>query len=349
MQLMSQSTAWRCFSFVGRLFKTIVRSLDMKRFYPYLLILFLFAISISAAGQTLNGRWEADNRNADTGKIHLNLQYSTDNGNGSHGHDFKLDDLNGLTAGQIDSQSETNVKFQIVREAGTIDFDGSFKNGRGDGNWRFTASQSFVEAMTKRGFTELTAQKLFSAAMFNITIQTADGLKSAGLNSLTTDDLFKAAIFKITPEFATEMRKAGYPNITMHELVKARIFKIDAAFAKQAREAGVGDTMEELVRMSIFKITPDYLRDLKNEFGKISIDDAVRARIFKVTPEFVKEIKNEGLKELTIDQFVKLHMFKVDAAFIQGLKAAKNWPLDVGEIVRLKIMGNRWAGQRRIY
>ncbi len=44
------------------------------------------------------------------------------------------------------------VKFSLVREAGTIECEGSFQNSKGSGTFRFTGSQAFVSAMKSRGF-----------------------------------------------------------------------------------------------------------------------------------------------------------------------------------------------------
>ena len=44
------------------------------------------------------------------------------------------------------------VSFRLVREAGTVEGEGTFVNGQGSGTFRFTPNRSFVDAMRSRGF-----------------------------------------------------------------------------------------------------------------------------------------------------------------------------------------------------
>ena len=209
----------------------------------------------------------------------------------------------------------------LLRPArGTIELEGSFRNGRGSGTFSFTGSQSFVSAMKGRGFdfeTDAPAahdgrdheNRLFAAAVLNVTTALADDLLSAGFARLDVEDLFKAAIFKVDSKFAREMKASGFPGLGMEELVKARIFKIDAGYVAEAARMG---------------------------FDKEPFESLVKMRIFKVTPEFVAETSREGLSGLSVEDLVKLRIFKIDAEFIRSAKA-DGVPLEVEELVQQRI------------
>jgi hypothetical protein len=208
-----------------------------------------------------------------------------------------------------------------VREAGRIDCEGSFQNGKGSGTFRFTGNQSFVAAMKGRGFDfesdsskrrdgQDLEDRLFAATALNITTALADDLLSADFGKLEVEDLFKAAIFKVDSKFMREMKATGFPGLGMEELVKARIFKIDAGFVKEVADMGLGKTS--------------------------SLEDLVKMRIFKVTPEFIAEARNEGLSDLSIEDLVKLRIFKIDGEFIRRAKA-DGVPLEVEELVQERI------------
>jgi hypothetical protein len=264
----------------------------------------------------ITGDWTASLVD-DNSKINVNFERRTGRG-GRHqmGQTYDFAEL-GLSREQVLSGGP--VKFSLVREAGRIDCEGSFQNGRGSGTFRFAGNQSFLAAMKSRGFdfeTDATRQGerdvedvLFTAAALNVTTALADDLTSAGFGNLQVEDLFKAAIFKVDSAFMREMKASGFPNMGMEELVKARIFKIDAKFVTEATQMG---------------------------FDKEPFESLVKMRIFKVTPAFITEVRNEGLSDLSIEEIVKLRIFKIDGEFIRKARA-EGVPVEVERLVERRI------------
>ena len=301
-----------------------------RAFFTLALIAFALGSNATTRAQsTLTGEWtasvvqEKSEKSWKTRKgdgLNLNLERRTDRGGHSNmGQTYDFSELQGLTREQ--ALAGGPVRFSLVREAGTIECEGSFQNGRGTGTFRFTGNASFVSAMKSRGFDfekgpRLSdanegeqVDRLFAAAALGVTTALADDLLSANFGPLDVDDLFKAAIFKVDSKFMREMKASGFPNLGMEELVKARIFKIDAEFVKQATQLG---------------------------FDKESFESLVKMRIFKVTPEFVAEVRGEGLNDLTVEDLVKMRIFKIDAEFIRRANA-DGVPLEVEELVQQRI------------
>ena len=282
------------------------------------LALIATAAASNALGQTvLTGDWTAS-LVKDNSKLNLNFERRTENGHRhTYGQTYEFSEL-GLTREQV--QNGGPVRLTLAREAGTIECEGSFQNGKGSGTFRFTSNPAFVSAMKSRGFDfergssrwadESTPEnRLFAAAAVNVTTTLADDLLSAGFGKLDVDDLFKAAIFHVDSTFMREMKATGFPNLTMEDLVKARIFKIDAQFVSQAAQMG---------------------------FDKEGFEGLIKLRIFKVTPEFITEVRNEGLTNLSAEDAVKLRIFKIDAEFIRKAKE-EGVPLNVESLVRRRI------------
>lgn len=252
----------------------------------------------------------------DENKLHLSFSRNTDRGNRNQfGSGFDYADLQGLTR---DQTQNGKVNFRIVREAGTVECEGVFNNGKGSGTFRFTPNMAYVEGMKSRGFDfekaaskrdDSTEERLLSAALINVTTALADDLRSVGFGDLDVDDLFKAAIFKVDSRFMAEMKATGFPNLTMEDLVKARIFKIDADYVKQVHNMG---------------------------FAEKDFEKLVKFRIFKITPEFLNEIKAEGLKDLDSEDIVKLRIFKIGAEYIRRAKQ-QDPNVSVEELVQMKI------------
>src|SRR5918911_5467994 len=187
---------------------------------------------------TFTGDWTAEFPKDKTDKIYMKLERRTDSGNKSiSGSDMLIAEFQGLTREQALSQ-KADVKFRLVREAGTFDFEGTFSAGRGSGTWTFTPSQTFLSEMRARGYDNLSEEKQFASAMIDVHVKTVDDLKAAGFDHLSFEDVIKATIFKITPQYIGELKSLGFENLELEELVKARIFKIDAEFARQVREMG---------------------------------------------------------------------------------------------------------------
>ena len=292
-----------------------------NRFFIGMALITSLALLIWIAGakvtaqNTTSGDWNAHLSSKDT-KLQLSLErHSGKSGRNQMGQSFEFSDLQGLTREQVVNGGP--VSFSIVREAGRIDLEGTFQNGRGSGTFRFTPNLGFASAMKSRGFdfeqstndNRDAEDRLFAATALNITTALADDLNSAGFGKLRTEDLFKAAIFKINSQFMREMKASGFQNLGMEELVKARIFKIDAEFVRQVSQMG---------------------------FDKEPFESLVKMQIFKVTPEFVTEMRNEGLTNLAIEELVKLRIFKIDTEFIRAAKA-DGVPLEVERLVQRKI------------
>ena len=269
---------------------------------------------VLAQGAT-TGEWTAS-VNKDNSKIHLNLERRTERGGHNQmGQTYEFTELQGLS--REAALNGGPVKFSLIREAGRIDCEGTFQNGKGSGTFTFTGNPSFVSAMKTRGFDFAERSngkhdeqdRLFAATTLNVTTALADDLNSVGLGRLNVDDLFKAAIFKIDSTFAREMKASGFENLGMEELVKARIFKIDAAFVRSVSDMG---------------------------FQKEPFESLVKMQIFKVTPEFITEVRNEGLTNLEVEEIVKLRIFKIDANFIREAKA-DGVPLEVERLVQRRL------------
>jgi len=308
-------------------------ALTFTRFAFILALVFLTAGYGAAAAQTtMTGEWTAKVKSEskseskdetakpeESDKIHLSFERRTERGHRSQmGSSYAYTELQGLTREQ--ALAGGPVRFSLTREAGTIECEGTFQNGKGSGTFRFNGNPAFVSAMKGRGFDfekdssdrgdgHEPENRLFAATTLNITTALADDLLSADFGKLDVGDLFKAAIFKVDSKFMREMKASGFPGLRMEELVKARIFKIDADFVREVTRMG---------------------------FDKEPFESLVKMRIFKITPEFINEARGEGLTDLSIEQLVKMKIFNINAEFIRKARA-EGAPLEVEELVRRRI------------
>lgn len=288
---------------------------NLSRLFIVFIVIVIGNYVISAQS-VVNGDWKANFTKGNTGKINLSFSRESEKGKNQMSSNYDLSELQGLSSSQL---SDSNVRFSIIREAGTIECEGRFSNEKGAGTFRFTPNRQFLSAMKTRGFDfekpskynddENPQNRIFAAASLNITTALADDLLSANFGNLDIDDLFKAKIFKVDSAFMREMKDSGFPDLGMEELVKARIFKIDG----------------------------DYLRALNTSgFGNEPFENVVKMRIFKITPEFINGVRAEGFSDIDIEDLVKMKIFNIDAGFIRQARA-DGVPMNVEKLVKKRI------------
>ena len=297
--------------------------MKFKMFNGLLAAMFTIAfVALATLAQgPITGTCEVSVKEKSPDKVQLSFERKSEHGRNQNSNSYSLSEIQGLSRDQVTNGRST---IRLVRDAGTIECDAAFVNGKGTGTFTFTPNRGFVNAMRSRGFDiekewkddghqGSIDERLFSAAMLNVSVALADDLRSANFPNLDFGDLFKAAIFKIDGKFMSEMKATGFPNLGMEELVKARIFKIDSEFVRKIKDMGFGTgDFENLVKYSIFKVTPEFLADLRAEgLTNLTSEDVVKARIFKIDAEFIRKAKAE-VPDATMEQLVqmKIGVFK---------------------------------------
>jgi len=104
----------------------------------------------------VSGTWTAELRN---GSVFLQVRTSSPNGlkpwNGdwNMGETLPLDEFAGLPKND-DRFTAANVKFELHREAGTLAFDGAFRDGRGAGLFTFNPRAEYAAEMKALGYND---------------------------------------------------------------------------------------------------------------------------------------------------------------------------------------------------
>ena len=80
------------------------------------------AVTILYAQSSTRGTWTAEYRSDDAGRVHLQMQRTMKHSN--MGTEYKLSDLRGLEQSAL-TGANVPVKFDLVRDAGTINFTDS--------------------------------------------------------------------------------------------------------------------------------------------------------------------------------------------------------------------------------
>jgi len=198
------------------------------------------------------------------------------------GHDWNssfpvaLTDLKGLTAEQTRG-ARADVRFDLVRDAGTIACEGRFDNGDGAGHFTFTPNPEYLEEMRKQGYDGIDEEKAFSLAMHDVSRQFIRDLTSLGYPRLSLDDLVNLRIHGAGPDFIRELQGLGYAH----------------------------PSVDELVNLRIHGASPAYIRELKGlGYERLAVDELVNLRIHGASAEFIRALKELGYEKLDPDGLV---------------------------------------------
>jgi len=325
----------------------------------------LALIATAALAQTQRGTWTADINKKDPNKIHLNLFRSSERG--QMGSSYNISDL-GLTKAIIDG---TNVQanFRLQRDAGTVEFSGTFNQGLGHGEFNFTANQAYFADMKQMGYPdanrkafELTMldlsrtyakeirdlgfktslEQLIEARIFNVNREQVGGLRAVGIADLPLRKLVEYRIFDVTPDYVKQMR-ASFPNISTDKMVEMRIHKATPEFAKEMAALGYSNlSADKLVEFRIHGVTPEFIREVGElGFKNLDPDMLVQFRIFGVNVDQITDLAKQGYTNLSAQKLVEFRIHHVDAAFIERVKRAGYSHPTPDQLVEFKILGIR--------
>jgi len=292
-----------------------------------------------SAQEKLTGEWIAEFSRKNPDEVQFTTMRRTERGgNSNSGDGILLSELQGLTREQAFG-AKTDISFRIVREAGTFECEGFFKEGKGAGFWTLTPNPAFISGMSERGYANLSSDDLYNSARFDIRVKSIDDLKSAGFEQLTFKELLEASIFKVTSEYIREMKAAGFENLTLKQLVEARIFKIDSEYVKEVQAMGFErQPLKMLVEMRIANITPEFIRQMRGlGFENLTLKELNELGIQHVTPEFVEGIKAEGFSAITARQAVELKIFGIDREYNRRVRAKGFNDVTLKQLVDLRI------------
>lgn len=310
----------------------------------------------TAAYADIDGAWTASTDEKRPDRLYFNI---TRGKNHNMGNTMLLSAFTGLTRAQIDATTMTPVTFEMRREAGNITYEGTFRNGKGAGQFVFTpnrnyvstlrslglsfdlgrkhrnrerseeedlyelalfdVSTAFIKQMQAEGF-KTTLDKYLQMRIFDITPEYIREMRSLGFKDLDEDDLVSSKIHKVTPDYVREMRAAGWTNLSLHDLQSTAIHGATPQFAAEMKKLGYALDLDDLVSFRIHKVTPEFINELRTlGYDKVSANDLVAMRIHRVTPAFIRELQAAGYKNVPIQKMVSMRIHNIDAEYLKRM------------------------------
>jgi hypothetical protein len=310
-----------------------------------------FAEAASAHAGVVEGTWNVSIRSSE----HMQLQLKTDD-DGNTGSNFKLESFTGLTMEQVQSATRVPVRFEMRRDAGTIVFDGTFRNGRGAGDFTFTpnrefakelralgvesdwkkseedrelyqlavfdVSTGFIRSMQAIGYKE-PLEMLVQFRIFDVNPSYVKAMDGVGFRHLPAEKLVETRIHGATPEYIKEMRAKGN-DLSLDEYIQSRIFQVTPEFADEMKHAGYPNLDHDtLVQFKIHGVTPEFIADMKKlGYTRIAAEDLVAMRIHGVTPEFIRRVEDAGYHKVPVEKLIQMRIFDIDPKMVKALDEA---------------------------
>lgn len=308
--------------------------------YVSAVVLFLL-LSTSAVAESLSGTWTATVRG--DGWMHMNFSIGR---RMNMGVTLPYSSLAGVSAAALQASSTTPVAFSIEREAGTVQMEGTVRQGKGSGHLEFEPNRGFDDQLKSIGV-RMKGKTLDDETLFLFTVHSPDSplqlireIQGLGYRDLDIDDVIGIVIHRITPEYVREVRALQLGELSLRDLTSLRIHGVSAAYVREMRAAGFPrPDKDDVISWRIHNVTPAFVREIR-DFGYRDADtrDLLSMSMHGVRPDFIRELRDLGFENLSVDRLVSLRIHGVTPEFIREMRTL-GYDVPAEELQTMRIHG----------
>jgi len=286
-----------------------------------------------------SGVWRAETRRS-RGRIEIRLRGER----GRSQHDFTVRDseLNGWKDDWRVDRDDA-ARFEYVADAGTLSFQGEFRNGRGEGKYEFTPSDEFRDVLIKAGCrrSELTDGKMMTLFIYAVDQEFVNNIKDAGYRDLSVDELIELRIHGATGEYLEKLNDVGYGDIGRRRLVEFLIHGVDPDQISEFQTAGYKHlSPSDIIAFRIHDVTPKYVADcVQAGYENLSPERLIEFKIHDVDPRDVKDYRDAGLDHLSTDDLLAFHIHDVSPRFVRACAQAGCAHMAADDLLSFSIHG----------
>ena len=184
----------------------------------FILTLAWHGVALAQADTPITGQWTMGDLAGD--QVLLNIQRVNVNSMMNNVSPVNLSRFRGLSRIQFDSPGSL-VRFELVRDAGTIRFDGYVASGGGGGTFEFVPNPNFADRMSSSGYSALTPEKTFLCAVYDVGLDFAREIRSTGLQEVTLDNLIRLRGQGISSDYIRKVQKR-FKDISVNDLIRLK-------------------------------------------------------------------------------------------------------------------------------
>jgi len=275
----------------------------MKKSVWWALILFGFLCLVSDAlisQDNIQGKWKAKRID---GKINLSMRIiqKREFGDWQFPNTFHKSDFEGFAW-------EKKASFRLVREAGTLVFEGELSEGSGSGRFVFHPNPEFGIFLEGKGFDDVEDKDMMMLCLNDVTKKYIDDLFALGYSDISFSNLISFAIHDVSIDFIEGVHSLGYKGITPSNLISFSIHDVEPGFVRDLRELGYADmSSARLISFAIHDVTVDFIKDVHSVgYKDISPSDLISFRIHDVDRKFIERMNEKWQKKLTPRKIISL-------------------------------------------
>lgn len=249
-----------------------------------------------------------------------------------------------------------NGDFKLIREAGTMNFNGKFDGNKGSGRYKFVANAEYTKYLQSQGIRDIEKNDELAFFMINIKKSYVTMMHNQGYKNLSKGDLIATAALGVDEPYIVSLKQNGFPDITEQELITGKAMGINGAYIGEIRKAGYPKvSFEKLVSFKAQGINGQYISKFKNARGTAPVkksarasaskddednaDDMIAYKALGVDDDYVNGLKAAGLTNLSSSDLTGMKSLGVTPEYIQSFKNAGYTGLDAEQYVSMKALG----------
>jgi hypothetical protein len=265
----------------------------------------------AASGATDHGEWTMSPSDV-SDRIRLSITTSGEYGeHSSSSSNWSASDFRGL---DLSTPGKHDVRFTVVRDAGTIECEGFLKAGEGAGLFTFKPNPRYLADVSSLGLAGFSSDKQFAFALQDVSLAFARQMKQAGIGELDADKLIAFRIHGVSPEFVKDLERLGYSHLNADKLIAFRIHGVSPGFITGLQKLGYSRfEPDQLIAFRIHDVSPEFVQELERlGYSRPDANELVALRIHGVTPDYIQQLRSRGVRNLTLQQLVSLRIHGIN-------------------------------------
>ncbi|HEY0547271.1 MAG TPA: M56 family metallopeptidase [Pyrinomonadaceae bacterium] len=207
-----------------------------------------------------------------------------------------------------------------------------------DNNDEDKPSESYIDALTAVGYTNLSVDDLVEMKQHGVTPEYVRNLKALGYPLPSVETVVRLVDHGVNTGYVKKLGELGYKNLSFDALIEAADHGVRTEVIEAFNAAGYSNlSMDQLVRAVDHGVGPSYIRAMAElGFNKLSLDQLIRLVDHGVSTAYIKEIRSLGYDNLSAEQFIRLADHGVNAAFLRKAKEKGFNNLSLDELIKLR-------------